>query len=523
MKKGRGMIRLWGMVLALLWCLLATTGAFALNFEFADGAVTLDWDTTLRYSTAMRVQDQSDQLLAATNGNDGDHNFDRGSLIKNRFDVLSEADLNFGKVGFLYDCGVFVRGRAWYDSVYTQDHNDNNSPLTSNNVSADYDEFTHETKKWHGEKAEMLDYFLYSGFEIAGHDATLRIGQQALNWGESLFLIGGVMSSQGPIDATGFNQPGVELKELFLPVEQVSMQLALTENLSVEAYYQWEWEPYRLDAAGSYFSTVDLLDYGGESMILVPGFFSAKRSGDDKPSDNGQWGVALRYMAEKLNGTEFGLYYINYHDQLPMLVAGDFVQLAPGVFAPSTYHLAYAEDTHLWAASFGTVIGDTNISGEVDYRQNVSVSVPGALPSYKRAKVMHYSLSGIHLFGGNPLMTDLTLTAEVGADQVVGESSHDITKDRFAWGYSFKLVPVWKSALPGLDVKLPLSIYQAVNGDSALGASFTEGRNSVGVTLDLVYKVKYMAQLGYVCYFGGDTRDNRDDRDFVSMNLKYTF
>ncbi|MCK4507432.1 MAG: DUF1302 family protein, partial [Desulfuromonadales bacterium] len=421
--------RLCSLAMVLLCSLTATTGAYALDFEFGDG-ITLDWDTTLRYTVAQRVAKQNKNLLANFNGDDGDRNFDRGSLIKNRFDVITEADLNFGQVGMLNDLGTFVRARGWYDFVYNQ-NNDNDSPLTSNNVSVDYDEFTKDTEKWHGKKAEMLDYFLYTGFDVAGRDMTLRIGQQALNWGETLFLVGGVMSSQGPIDATGFNQPGAELKELFLPVEQIALQASLTDNLSVEAYYQWEWQSYRLDAAGSYFSTADVLDEGGESLIIAPGLFSAMRISDEDADDNGQWGVAVRYFADQLAGTEFGLYYINYHDQLPMLVMGDFVQLMPGVFAPSTYHLDYAEDIRLWAASFGTVIGDTNVSGEVTYRENVPVAIAGALPSYRREEVLHYSLSAIHLFRPNSYTDGMSLTAEMGADQAL-DYKDDFIKDEFA-------------------------------------------------------------------------------------------
>ncbi|MCF6265413.1 MAG: DUF1302 domain-containing protein [Desulfuromusa sp.] len=501
----------------LVFLLSAGGSAYALHFELGEG-IELDLDTTVRYTTALRIQGQNDDLLANINGDDGDRNFEKNSLIKNRFDLLTEADLNFGQVGPMYSLGIFARARGWYDFVYNQD-NDNDS-ATSNNISVAPDKFTDDTEKWHGKKAEMLDYFLYAGMDIAGHDTTLRIGQQALNWGETLFLIGGVMSSQGPIDATGFNQPGAELKELFLPVEQISLQTSLTDNLSVEAYYQWEWQPYRLDAAGSYFSTVDMLDAGGESLIIVPGLFSARRIADEDPSDSGQWGVALRYLAEGFNGTEFGFYYINYHDQLPMLVAGDFIELAPGAFAPSTYHLAYAEDIHLYAASFGTVLGNTNISGEVTYRENVPVTIAGPLPSYRRGEIMHYSLSAIHLFGPNSFTDGMSLTAEVGADQVL-DYSDDLAKDKFAWGYSFTLKPTWKSVLPGLDINLPISLTQGVNGTSALGASFIEGKHKLGVTLDFLYQSKYQAQLGYVCYFGAS--NNTGDRDYVSLNLKYAF
>ncbi|GAA0691018.1 DUF1302 domain-containing protein [Marinobacterium maritimum] len=500
-------------VMAIPLCLAASSSVHALNFALGEQA-SLNWDTTVRYTAAQRIADQDDRLLSNVNGDDGNRAFDRYSLIKNRFDVITEADLNFGEVGPFYDLGAFARARAWYDGVYNRS-NDHDSPATSNNVSVPFNEFTEATRKQHGDDVEMLDYFVYAGADLAGHDTTLRVGSQALNWGETLFLLGGVATSQGPVDATGFNQPGSELKELFMPVEQVAFQTSLTDSISVEAYYQWEWEKHRLDAAGSYFSTADIIDAGGESLILAPGV-AFGRGDDQSAKDSGQWGVAVRFLVEELAGTEFGLYYINYHDQLPQVT----LDMANG-----QYFLDYAEDVHLWAASFGTVIGSTNVSGEISYRENAPVGVKDvANPfAWDRAELMHYSLSAIHIFGANSLMDNLSITAELGADHVLDKSNEELSKDKFAYGYALTLKPTWFEALPGLDVNLPISLSQGVNGDSAMGGSFVEGSNKVGVTLDLLYQQKYQAQLGYVNYFGGASSNSKNDRDYISLALKYAF
>ncbi|WP_176761245.1 DUF1302 domain-containing protein, partial [Desulforhopalus singaporensis] len=163
-------MRLFGVAVTILGSLSATTGAYALNFDLGNG-ISLDWDTTLRYSVAQRIEDRDSKLIADPNSDDGNRNFDRWSLIKNRFDVLTEADLNFGEVGPLYNFGLFTRAHGWYDFVYNQS-NDHDSPLTSNNISVAYDSFTDKTEKWHGRKVEMLDYFLYSGFDVGGLDTS---------------------------------------------------------------------------------------------------------------------------------------------------------------------------------------------------------------------------------------------------------------------------------------------------------------------------------------------------------------
>ena len=48
---------------------------------------------------------------------------------------------------------------------------------------------------------------------------------------------------------------------------------------------------------------------------------SVLRGPDLAPRDSGQWGLALRFLAEDLNLTEFGFYFMNYHSRLPVISA----------------------------------------------------------------------------------------------------------------------------------------------------------------------------------------------------------
>ena len=52
---------------------------------------------------------------------------------------------------------------------------------------------------------------------------------------------------------------------------------------------------------------------------------SIERANDKDAKNGGEFGFALRYFAEELNnGTEFGLYFINYHSRLPILTTSMF-------------------------------------------------------------------------------------------------------------------------------------------------------------------------------------------------------
>src|SRR5690606_15638073 len=48
----------------------------------------------------------------------------------------------------------------------------------------------------------------------------------------------------------------------------------------------------------------------GEGLLV-------KRGADRNARDDGQWGIAFRYMFEPLD-TEFGIYSMNYHSRLPI-------------------------------------------------------------------------------------------------------------------------------------------------------------------------------------------------------------
>ena len=55
------------------------------------------WDNTVRYNLGVRAQSQNNAILGNPNFDDGDRNFSNGSLVTNRFDLLSEFDFVFQK------------------------------------------------------------------------------------------------------------------------------------------------------------------------------------------------------------------------------------------------------------------------------------------------------------------------------------------------------------------------------------------------------------------------------------------
>ena len=60
---------------------------------------------------------------------------------------------------------------------------------------------------------------------------------------------------------------------------------------------------------------------GSDCLRFHRNFMSVTRNPDREPDDSGQWGVAARYLAENLNNTEFGFYFVNHHSRLPLVSA----------------------------------------------------------------------------------------------------------------------------------------------------------------------------------------------------------
>ncbi len=182
--------------LSLALVALAASQAQAFEFDTGNPDLRVRWDNTLKYSAAWRTQDASSKLTegqTALNLDDGDRNFDKG-LISNRLDLLSELDITYDNVG------ARVSGAAWYDDVYNQG-TDNNDPGRANSYSVDYDAFTDDTRKLHGRKGELLDAFIFGKTEIGDMPLSGRLGQYAMQWGESLFFgMNGIAGGMAPVD-----------------------------------------------------------------------------------------------------------------------------------------------------------------------------------------------------------------------------------------------------------------------------------------------------------------------------------
>jgi hypothetical protein len=284
--------------------------------------------------------------------------------------------------------------------------------------------------------------------------------------------------------------------------------------LTFSGFYQWEWEQTRIDETGAFFNTNDLVDDGSREL------FPLGRGDDDDPDDQGQFGIATRYLAEELNGTEFGLYFINYHEKLPLLVDIDDFLLGAG-----PYHLGYDEDVKLYGFSVSSMIGDTNVAGEMTYRTDFSVPVvTPVFLKYEKAEILQAQISAISILPQTSFYGQFDITTEIGINRVVGGlDGETLFADKTAWGGTIKFKPTYFQLIPNLDLSIPVTWKFNPDGISSVQGTFAEDNDSVGISFDFTYKAVYQMGLGYTAFLNDAEDHNKADRDFYSLNLKYTF
>jgi len=312
--------RINALIVCALLSLPISMATPAAAFQFSLGDVSGNFDSTLSYGAAWRMKNQDSDLIGTANGgraysvnyDDGNLNYDKGDLINHTAKITSELALNWRNFG------LFVRGTAFYD-------------FENNDGSRQRTDLSSDAKGMIGKDATLLDAYLNWDFDIATAPAQLRVGQQVLSWGESTFIQNGI-NIINPFDVSKLRVAGAELREGLVPVGMLSGSISLTENISFEAFYQYQWEETKIDPTGSYWSTNDFAGKGGQKVMLGWGdipdngtapaeetLMAVPRASDIYADDSGQYGVAMRIFAPGLNDTEFGFYFVNYHSRLPVL------------------------------------------------------------------------------------------------------------------------------------------------------------------------------------------------------------
>ncbi|MEE8056870.1 MAG: DUF1302 family protein [Pseudomonadales bacterium] len=351
---------------------LAAPGANAFQLDLGQ---TSNWsgalDSIATYTAMWRLEGAKDELGTDVNNNDSDLNFGSG-LVSNGIRIISDLEIKYSADnGNSY--GLFSRFTAYYDDevyegdtdyqavvrtgtsvnglvTYTQAFDSFNNSTTYGGTT-EPGKFTDKTDDRIGFGKDLLDLFVFASIAPnSDHPVTLRVGRQIINWGESAFIQNGISAVMNYADVNKALIPAFEVKEILRPLGSIYGSVGLSENLTLQAYYQYEWNEYLIPACGNYLNPApDFVCEGGENLLVpldvlaefvrfrgdtLPVPFSlqdanlfsvshvaVERLADIEAKDDGQWGIALTWFVPDLNDTEFGFYVLNYHRKLPDFIA----------------------------------------------------------------------------------------------------------------------------------------------------------------------------------------------------------
>jgi hypothetical protein len=382
---------------------------FALTDDIKGSLITL-----ITGGLSQRLREQNAELVAApgTTGFNtgfqdahlGDLNYNRGDLFALYVKGSHELLLNFpDKYKFFFRTGWILDGKAG-DTEFVR---------LSNQA---YTQAAHDLR--------LYDLWVSKDFDLFGRASRIRLGRQTINWGESLFVAGGV-NATAAIDQYRLTYPGVPLKEVVLPAEMVSWALSPALGVNVETYYQFDWNPNRLVPVGTFFSTSDYIGQGGGTnwFFLYDPRYAATHGGvqvagnpnfttftgtptgpiitnplqaqnvaqannftfcavaqvsgnscplnvgapfvgpDQTPSYGGQFGISAHYKPQG-SALDFGLYVERFHEKQPFLkyVANANLPLGYG------QQLVYPQGHMLYGVSGSALVGQWAIGSELSYR-----------------------------------------------------------------------------------------------------------------------------------------------------------
>lgn len=385
--------------LALAVALGTAAPAYAVSFNI--GEIEGQFDSSMSVGASWAMDSPDMDLVGKSNGgtgytqtgDDGRLNFKKGETFSKIFKGVHDLELRYR------DSGAFVRGKYWYDFELKDESRLHKDISDSNRKEAAQ-----------SSGAEILDAFLYHNYYVGDLPGTVRVGRQVVSWGESTF-IGNSINSINPLDAAAFRRPGAEIKEGLIPVNMLYVSQSLSDRLSMEAFYQLEWDQTIADNCGTFFSSADVAADGCDNNYHILGPFDAAtrgalaaqglnvsdeglmvpRGGDRDARDSGQFGIALRWLGDS---TEYGAYFMNYHSRTPNLsmqntdslavINGALTAFGAGqelaaqalLLGNGQYFLEYPEDIRLYGLSFSTTLPTgTAWSGEVSYRPNLPIQI----------------------------------------------------------------------------------------------------------------------------------------------------
>ncbi len=592
---------------ALFYAAIYAGAASAGPIDLGVPGLDMRWDNTLRFTTGIRLDKPDPAVAGNQNYDESEAKFGKGDITNARFDLLSELDGSYTVGGSRI--GARVSGAGWYDPAYSDTVKFNPAITQSEgttpdgahyNTSYNGDHYSSYTRKYYMHGGELLDAFVFANTQIASMPVSIKVGRLSQYWGESLFSAGQSVSyGQQPIDGLKASvSPGIETKEVFMPLTQIALTMQPVSDLSLSAQYFLEWKPMRLPQGGTFFGAADFLSDGPDRMPLAPAGSAmglnmlpdcsavitdnchvpgtpaftdnARRLSPNRPGNSGDYGLSARWSPEWAKGP-IALYYRYFDERSPWAginfpqqdIAVAVISSKGGIVGvPGAYQLVYPKNTRLYGMSYSTNIGQVSVGSEATYRYHTALNngFPSTLSGSSfgsngegpRGNLVTALANTIVLLPSTPLYNTGTITAEVAWSHLVAVTENkdnysgvgyagcnptgrpggaagsraDGCSTRDYVGAQINIEPQWLQVLPGLDLSMPLSYFDALHGNKQDNGDGFQGeqRWSTGLTGDLFQK--YKATLSYSdswAHHGAGQPSSLNDRGWLSLTFKTTF
>lgn len=209
---------------------LSANPVLALNYE--TGEVSVSIDSTVSLGTGIRPSGQDCRHIGASNGgcpaeqgwdfgpanDDGNINFEQWDFYSAAAKITTDFETRWRNYG------AFVRATAFYDYIGYEEAGEHETRFGRRPLVDQYR--GDDARNAAGRDIELLDAFVFGNFDVAGQPLTVRLGQQVVNWGESLFIRGGI-NSYLPLDVAATRTPGSEVREALKPLPGAYFNLGL--------------------------------------------------------------------------------------------------------------------------------------------------------------------------------------------------------------------------------------------------------------------------------------------------------
>ena len=408
-------------MIAAAAALVVSSGAHAVEIDTGNPDLKVRADLTLRYNLGVRTEKQDPRLLNFATTDEGDAKFERGDIVTNRLDALGELDVNY-KGAF----GARVSAAAWYDHAYRDSTVTSPAGYATSYIN---DQYSNEVNRFvHGPSGEILDAFVWSNFDLGNVPVNVKLGKHTVVWGEGLLIGGHAISyGQSPVDGVkAVSSPGIETKEVFLPINQLTFKAQVTDKLSVAGQYALDWKPTRVPYAGTYLMGADNAP-GVDRFALTPcnpalGPMSCRTMANTAALTSGDknWGVSARLDVDAIEST-LGAYYRVFNDTNPEtgIQLGNFYQAIPGVAAttlPGTYRFVYPAATKVVGVSLSKPVGPVSVGAELSWRKDAhlnSVASYTTTSTGATGDTFHAVVNGVYLLPKTGLWDTGSLIGEL--------------------------------------------------------------------------------------------------------------